>query len=112
MKRNLVRLGFGLMAALFTAVPAFAQAPQQAEGGSLGKGLGLLGAIIGMGIAAGLCGLGQGRVAAAAHVESWLRAAAISLSTSVSWASRVANKRSIRACTSAMTSGCCTKAWS
>jgi F-type H+-transporting ATPase subunit c len=67
MKRNLIRLGFGLMAALFTAVPAFAQAPEQAQqGGSLGKGLGLLGAILGMGIAAGLCGLGQGRVAAAA----------------------------------------------
>ena len=66
MKRNLIRLGFGLMAALFTAVPAFAQAPAQAEGGNLGKGLGLLGAIIGMGIAAGLCGLGQGRVASAA----------------------------------------------
>jgi F-type H+-transporting ATPase subunit c len=67
MKRNLIRLGFGLMAALFTAVPAFAQAPAQAEGGgSLGKGLGLLGAILGMGIAAGLCGIGQGRVAAAA----------------------------------------------
>jgi F-type H+-transporting ATPase subunit c len=66
MKRNLIRLGFGLMAALFTAVPAFAQTPEQAEGGSLGKGLGLLGTILGMGIAAGLCGIGQGRVAAAA----------------------------------------------
>src|SRR5262249_41057162 len=38
----------------------------EAQGGSLGKGLGLLGTIIGMGIAAGLCGMGQGRVAAAA----------------------------------------------
>lgn len=67
MKRNLIRLGLSLMAVLFTAVPAFAQAPaQQTDGGSLGKGLGLLGAILGMGIAAGLCGLGQGRVAAAA----------------------------------------------
>lgn len=67
MKRNLIRLGLALMAVLFVAVPAFAQAPaQQAEGGNLGKGIGLLGAILGMGIAAGLCGIGQGRVAAAA----------------------------------------------
>jgi F-type H+-transporting ATPase subunit c len=67
MKRNLIRMGFGLMAVMFTAIPAFAQgAPAASEGSSLGKGLGLLGAIIGMGIAAGLCGLGQGRVAAAA----------------------------------------------
>jgi F-type H+-transporting ATPase subunit c len=66
MKRNLIRLGLSLMAVLFTAIPAFAQAPAQTEGGSLGKGLGLLGAVLGMGIAAGLCGIGQGRVAAAA----------------------------------------------
>jgi F-type H+-transporting ATPase subunit c len=66
MKRNLIRLGFSLMAVLFTAIPAFAQAPAQAEGSNLGKGLGLLGAVIGMGIAAGLCGIGQGRVASAA----------------------------------------------
>ncbi|MCI0387509.1 MAG: ATP synthase F0 subunit C [Acidobacteria bacterium] len=66
MKRNLIRLGLSLMAVVFTAVPAFAQAPAASEGGNLGKGLGLLGAIIGMGIAAGLCGIGQGRVAAAA----------------------------------------------
>jgi len=66
MKRNLIRLGLSLMAVLFTAIPAFAQAPEAGGGGNLGKGLGLLGAIIGMGIAAGLCGMGQGRVAAAA----------------------------------------------
>ncbi len=66
MKRNLIRLGLCLMAALFTTVPAFAQAPAASGSGDLGKGLGLLGAIIGMGIAAGLCGIGQGRVAAAA----------------------------------------------
>jgi F-type H+-transporting ATPase subunit c len=66
MKRNLIRLGLSLMAVVFTAIPAFAQAPAASEGGNLGKGLGLLGAIIGMGIAAGLCGIGQGRVAAAA----------------------------------------------
>jgi F-type H+-transporting ATPase subunit c len=70
MKRNLIRFGYGLMAALFLAAPALAQQPAagdaaQAPSG-IGKGLGLIGAIIGMGIAAGLCGLGQGRVAAAA----------------------------------------------
>ena len=66
MKRNLIRLGLSLMAVAFTAIPAFAQAPPASEGSNLGKGLGLLGALIGMGIAAGLCGIGQGRVAAAA----------------------------------------------
>jgi F-type H+-transporting ATPase subunit c len=67
MKRNLIRLGFGLMAVLISAMPALAAEPgAPAEGSGLGKGLGLLGAIIGMGIAAGLCGLGQGRVASAA----------------------------------------------
>jgi F-type H+-transporting ATPase subunit c len=64
MKRNLIRLGLGLMAALLTAVPAMAAEPGAAEGGgSLGKGLGLLGCVIGLGIAAGLCGVGQGLVA-------------------------------------------------
>lgn len=67
MKRNLIRLGFGLMAVLISAMPALAAEPgPAAEGSSISKGLGLLGAIIGMGIAAGLCGLGQGRVASAA----------------------------------------------
>lgn len=68
MKRNLIRLGFGLTALLMSAMPALAQpAAGAAEGSSgLSKGLGLLGAIIGMGIAAGLCGLGQGKVASAA----------------------------------------------
>jgi F-type H+-transporting ATPase subunit c len=68
MKRNLIRLGFGLTALLFSAMPALAQEPaaQAAQSSGLSKGLGLLGAIIGMGIAAGLCGLGQGRVASAA----------------------------------------------
>jgi F-type H+-transporting ATPase subunit c len=66
MKRNLVRLALGLMAVVFTAAPAFAQAPAASEGSSLGRGLALLGCVIGLGIAAGLCGIGQGRVAAAA----------------------------------------------
>ena len=67
MKRNLIRLSIGLMTVLFTAMTALAQTPAgQAEGGGTGKGLGYLGAGIGFGIAAGLCGIGQGRVAAAA----------------------------------------------
>jgi F-type H+-transporting ATPase subunit c len=68
MKRNMIRLGLGLTTVLSMAMTALAQpAGGAAEGGSsLSKGLGLLGAIIGMGIAAGLCGLGQGRVASAA----------------------------------------------
>jgi F-type H+-transporting ATPase subunit c len=69
MKRNLIRLSFGLTTVLSMAMTALAQQPAAgaAEGGSgLGRGLGLLGAIIGMGIAAGLCGIGQGRVASAA----------------------------------------------
>jgi F-type H+-transporting ATPase subunit c len=65
MKRNLIRLGISLMAVLFAAIPAFAQAPA-AEGANLSRGLGFIGAVIGFGIAAGLYGLGQGRVAAAA----------------------------------------------
>ena len=63
MKRNLIRISVSLLAVLFTAIPAFAQAPA-AE--SSNKGYGYLAAVIGFGIAAGLCGLGQGRVAGAA----------------------------------------------
>src|SRR5262245_38444943 len=67
MKRNLIRLGLSLAAVIFTAMPAFAQSPTASEGsGGISRGLGFLGAVIGFGIAAGLCGLGQGRVAAAA----------------------------------------------
>ncbi len=67
MKRNLIRLGLGLMTVLFSAMTALAQTPGNAsEGGGIGKGLAYVGAGIGFGIAAGLCGIGQGRVAAAA----------------------------------------------
>jgi F-type H+-transporting ATPase subunit c len=67
MKRNLIRLGVSLMTMLFLAIPALAAEPGAAEGGgNLNRGLGFLGAVIGFGIAAGLCGIGQGRVAAAA----------------------------------------------
>jgi F-type H+-transporting ATPase subunit c len=64
MKRNLIRVGLSLMAVLLTAIPAFAQGPGAPE--SSNKGYGYLAAVIGFGIAAGLCGIGQGRVAAAA----------------------------------------------
>ena len=67
MKRKLIRLGFGLSTVLFSAATAMAQTPGgPAQGSGLGKGLGYIGAAIGFGLAAGLCGLGQGRVAAAA----------------------------------------------
>jgi F-type H+-transporting ATPase subunit c len=68
MKRNLIRLGFGLTTVLFSAMTALAQQPAggAAEGAGLRRGLGYIGAAIGFGIAAGLCGIGQGRVAAAA----------------------------------------------
>ncbi len=67
MTRNAIRVVVSLMVVLFSAVSAFAQAPEAAGGGGgLAKGLGYIGAVVGFGIAAGLCGLGQGRVGAAA----------------------------------------------
>jgi len=66
MKRNLIRLGFGLVATLFSAMTAFAAEPGATGGGGISSGLGYIGAVVGFGLAAGLCGLGQGRVAAAA----------------------------------------------
>lgn len=65
MKRNLIRLGVSLMTVFATAITALAQTPSAGDTG-LSKGLGYLGAVVGFGIAAGLCGLGQGRVAGAA----------------------------------------------
>jgi F-type H+-transporting ATPase subunit c len=63
MKRNLIRLSVSLLAVLFTVIPAFAQTQGAVDNN---KGYGYLAAVIGFGIAAGLCGLGQGRVAGAA----------------------------------------------
>jgi F-type H+-transporting ATPase subunit c len=65
MKRNLIRLAVSLMTVAFTAVGALAQTPAGEVSWS-SKGLGYIGAVVGFGIAAGLCGIGQGRVAAAA----------------------------------------------
>jgi F-type H+-transporting ATPase subunit c len=55
---------FMTLSTLFMAVPAFAQS----SGGesSPGHGLTAIAAGLGMGIAAGLCGLGQGRATASA----------------------------------------------
>ncbi len=54
---------FMAMAAMFIAIPAFAQ---NAAAGTNGPNYGSLAVGIGMGIAAGLCGLGQGRATASA----------------------------------------------
>jgi F-type H+-transporting ATPase subunit c len=54
-----------LASVLLIAPAAFAQATEQAAGGS-GKGLAALAVAFGMGIAAFGCGLGQGRIASAA----------------------------------------------
>jgi F-type H+-transporting ATPase subunit c len=54
---------FMALAALFMASPAFAQAP---GGGSGAPSWVPIGAGIGMAIASGLCGLGQGRATASA----------------------------------------------
>ena len=54
---------FMALAALFMATPAFAQAT---GGGSAAGSMVPIGAGIGMAIASGLCGLGQGRAAGSA----------------------------------------------
>ena len=61
-----VSLKVMILVALFlmvAAIPAFAQGGAAATGGG---DLRFLGAAIGMGIASGLCGIGQGRAAASA----------------------------------------------
>jgi F-type H+-transporting ATPase subunit c len=65
MKRNIIRLGLSLMAVLFSAVTALAQAPNAAPVDN-NKGMAYIAAVVGFAIAAGLCGLGQSRVASAA----------------------------------------------
>jgi F-type H+-transporting ATPase subunit c len=54
---------FMTLSALFLAAPAFAQT---AGGGTTAASLIPIGAGIGMGIASGLCGIGQGRAAGSA----------------------------------------------
>ena len=64
LEKNMRTLQYAFMtlAALFMASPAFAQA----AGGSTGTNWVPIGAGIGMAIASGLCGLGQGRATASA----------------------------------------------
>lgn len=69
MKRNMIRLAVSVMTLAFTAMTAMAADPGAAvaaESSWGSKGLGYIAAGIGFAIAAGLCGLGQGKVAAAA----------------------------------------------
>lgn len=66
MTRNLIRVMAGVATVAFMAISAMAQTPAASEGISVGRGLGYVAAVVGFGIAAGLCGLGQGRVGAAA----------------------------------------------
>ncbi|MEP7337674.1 MAG: ATP synthase F0 subunit C [Acidobacteriota bacterium] len=65
MTRNLFRVMVSLATVVFMTMTAFAQTPTP-EGTSIGRGLGYIAAVVGFGIAAGLCGLGQGKVGAAA----------------------------------------------
>ena len=65
MRRKLTNL-FTLMGALLVASPLFGQtaAAGSSSGSSHAMAIGL--AVVGLGIAAGLCGIGQGRAAASA----------------------------------------------
>jgi F-type H+-transporting ATPase subunit c len=65
MKKNLMRMMMSAMAVLFSAVTAMAQ-DGGASSGDTSRGLGFIAAGVGFAIAAGLCGLGQAKVAAAA----------------------------------------------
>jgi len=62
---KLSKAGLSVLAVLFSAIPALAQ-PAGGGGNATDKGYGYLAAVIGLGIAAGLAGLGQGRVAGSA----------------------------------------------
>jgi F-type H+-transporting ATPase subunit c len=66
MKFTLRRAFFAVATTLFCAFPVFAQTTTDTGNFTVGSGLKYLGAGIGFAIAAGLCGLGQGRIAAAA----------------------------------------------
>ena len=66
MRLSFRRAAFALLTTLIAAVPVLAQEGAGGGSGDYKKGMGYLGACVGFGIAAGLAGLGQGRVAAAA----------------------------------------------
>ena len=65
MKRSYRIALTSLVAMLAVATPAFAQSAGGA-GGDMSSAMSKLGAAIAIGVAAGLCGLGQGRAVAAA----------------------------------------------
>lgn len=66
MRRRILQCSVAI-AALMAAAPLFAAAPAAGgQGFSPATWAGPIAAVIGLGIAAGLCGIGQGRAAAAA----------------------------------------------
>ncbi|MGH9402008.1 MAG: ATP synthase F0 subunit C [Terriglobia bacterium] len=65
MRQKIVLFLTGL-AGLLIAAPVFAQAPVQAASSGSGAGMASIAAGVGMAIAAGLCGLGQGKATASA----------------------------------------------
>jgi len=65
MKRKLMLYLGGIFTMLLAAAPAFAQGGTPAAGGSTVKWAEAI-AVVGMALAAGLCGLGQGKATAAA----------------------------------------------
>lgn len=67
MRNKIIYLLTGL-AGILVAAPAFAQSTgsSAASGGASSAGLAAIGAGIGMAIASGLCGIGQGKAAASA----------------------------------------------
>jgi len=65
MKRKLALYFGGILTMLLVAAPAFAQEGAPAAGGTTVKWAEAI-AVVGMALAAGLCGLGQGKATAAA----------------------------------------------
>ena len=66
MRLSFRRAVFAVLTTLVAAVPVLAQAAGEGGSAEYKKGMGYIGACVGFGIAAGLAGLGQGRVASAA----------------------------------------------
>ncbi len=66
MKHTLIRVGLSVMTLLCFALPAFAQGESGASNQFTSKAYAVIAAGIGFALAAGLAGLGQARVAAAA----------------------------------------------
>ena len=66
MRLSFRRAVFAVLTTLVAAVPVLAQEVGGGGSADYKKGMGYIGACVGFGIAAGLAGLGQGRVASAA----------------------------------------------